>query len=80
MKRPRAILSDADAFAIYSAPHTITARGLGEAFGVSEKAVRDIRKGRTWARVTRYQAWEDPFAGDFDAFLALVEALVAANE
>jgi hypothetical protein len=60
--KPRAILSEAQAIEIFWMKHTAKSSmqpcpspvELALLFGVSEKAVRDIWKGRTWARATHF--------------------------
>ena len=59
MSKPRAILSDAQAVEIYqirlvaSFTHIrLSPVQMASSYGVSEKTVRDIWKGRTWARET----------------------------
>ena len=53
MHKPRARLTEPEAIAIFKLKGTsISATSLGRAYTVSEKAVRDIWKGRTWAKET----------------------------
>ena len=51
--KPRAILSEEQVIAIFQArASAMTTTKMATIYGVSEKAVRDIWKGRTWARET----------------------------
>jgi hypothetical protein len=51
--KPRARLSEAQVLTIFQArASTSAATTVATAFGVSEKAIRDIWKGRTWSRET----------------------------
>ena len=60
--RPRAILSEAQAIEIFHIKLVASTfmhacpspNRIASSFGVSEKAVRDIWKGRTWARETHH--------------------------
>ena len=48
----RARLSEAQAIAIFQAKTSAPAVKFAAVYGVCEKAIRDIWKGRTWSRVT----------------------------
>eukprot|EP00292_Cryptomonas_paramecium_P015520 CAMPEP_0113688592 /NCGR_PEP_ID=MMETSP0038_2-20120614/16629_1 /TAXON_ID=2898 /ORGANISM="Cryptomonas paramecium" /LENGTH=129 /DNA_ID=CAMNT_0000609439 /DNA_START=57 /DNA_END=446 /DNA_ORIENTATION=+ /assembly_acc=CAM_ASM_000170 len=50
--RPRAILSSVNVLHIMAAKGKASAVVLGRRYGVTEKAIRDIWRGRTWAKET----------------------------
>ena len=54
MAKPRARLSEAQVILIFQAKDSspTTATDIAKVYGVSEKAIRDIWKGRTWSRET----------------------------
>ena len=55
MLKPRARLTEHDVLSIFRCKYSsATATKLAIVYGVSEKAVRDIWTGRTWARETRH--------------------------
>ena len=61
MSKPRAVLTEIQAIDIFMlkpdmsrSTKSVTAAELARAYGVNEKSVRDIWKGRTWSRETSH--------------------------